>query len=246
MKRILQISAVALFIVFGLTAGCIAQDLTKTYLDGSYRVTENIAEARYYRTVQAHESGQVKVLIHYTSDVVKMQGYFTDSSLAKENGEFIFYYRNGQVESRGQYCEGKKCGIWKRWAWDGSERADRLYPDPATINKRIIDEPAVFPGGYEALVQFVSAQTVYPEEAIRKRIQGVVKISFSIDEGGLVRDVEVVERNASLISQAALECMWKMPLWEPAKRDGKSIASTFILPIEFSVSGDTGSVRVGN
>lgn len=236
----------ALLSAFGLTAGCYAQELTKTYLDGSYRPTENIAEARYYRTVHPHENGSVKVLIHYSSDVVKMQGYFTDASLSKENGEFIFYFRNGQVESKGQYCEGKKCGVWKRWAWDGSERADRLYPDPATINKRIIDEPAVFPGGYEALVQFISTQTVYPDEAIRKKIEGVVKISFRIDEGGLVRDVEVVERNASMIAQAALECMWKMPLWEPAKRDGKAISSTFILPIEFSISGGTGTIRVGN
>jgi TonB family protein len=229
---------------FGLTAGCVAQSTARTYLNGNFSEVKTEDEARYYRETMhgLHEGTQVRV--HYIDGTLKMEGNYRDANLQVPNGMFTYYYRNGQIESQGEYFEGRKCGVWKRWNWDGSAKADRLYPDRKSA-AQTVSEPAQFPGGYDAMLTFIANNTPYPDEAIAKKITGVVKISFRIDEGGLVRDVEVVERNASILADAAMECMWNMPLWTPARKNGRDVSSTFILPLIFSIKDGRGQVRVG-
>ncbi len=230
--------------VFGLTAGCLAQSEARVYLDGNYAVQETEALARYSREARMLEDGSYEVTIYYIDGTKKMIGSYNDHKFSEPHGYFEYFYRNGQRESAGEYCSGRKCGVWKRWAWDGGERADRVYPDRQ--QKKVITEPAQFPGGYQALTSFIQKHTIYPKAALEKNITGIVKIAFRIDEGGLVRDVEVVERSASMISQAALECIWNMPLWEPATKNGREVASTFILPLIFTIEDGEGKVTIGN
>jgi TonB family protein len=230
--------------MLGLTAGGFAQG-NRHYLDGNYHPVDNSQSARYYRESMHGPDGMTLVRLHYTDGTLKMEGSYSDNKLTVANGTFSFYYHNGQLESQGEFCNGKKCGVWKRWSWDGSQRADRVYPD-VHVEPTAMNEPAQFPGGYDALLNYIAENTVYPSTALNKKITGMVKISFSIDEGGLVRDIEVVERNASVLADAALQCMWDMPLWEPAKRNGRNVASTFILPIVFTIEDAIGQVRVGS
>jgi TonB family protein len=50
---------------------------------------------------------------------------------------------------------------------------------------------AYFSGGREAMVQFIRQNMKYPEEALVKRIEGVVSLRLSIDYHGDVTDVKV-------------------------------------------------------
>ncbi len=231
-------------LVFGLITACLGQNGEREFLDGSFSTLTNPALARYYRESTASEDGTVAVRIHYINDTLKMVGRYTDDNYSQAIGTFSFFHRNGVKESEGSYCAGKKCGVWKRWDTEGNPRSDRVYPDGVT--EVLVSEPATFPGGYDAMTRFISTNIRYPLEAIEKNITGRVKISFRIDEGGLVRDVEVLERNAPLISQAALECIYEMPIWAPATKNGMQISSTFILPIDFAIEDNIGVVRVGS
>lgn len=244
MESLSKCAGVLGLLVFGLTTGCLGQNGEREFLDGSFSMLTNPALARYYREYNPSEDGSVHVRIHYINDTLKMVGRYTDASFTEPTGVFTFYHRNGQKESEGRYCDGKKCGVWQRWDADGNRRSDRVYPEE--VSKVLISEPATFPGGYEAMAAFLATNIRYPDEAIAKNITGRVKISFRIDEGGLVRDVEVIERNAPLISQAALECIYEMPIWKPATKNGMQISSTFILPIDFAIEENTGVIRVGS
>lgn len=51
---------------------------------------------------------------------------FTKGKL-KEQGEFVFYFPNGKVESRGMYEDGFKVGNWERFAENGAQRPDKYY-----------------------------------------------------------------------------------------------------------------------
>jgi TonB family protein len=56
--------------------------------------------------------------------------------------------------------------------------------------KKFLKRPE-FPGGKEAFRAFVKKQLVYPEEALRKKLEGTVYLSVQIDDNGKVRDVTV-------------------------------------------------------
>jgi len=216
-------------------------------MNSSYEVTTSEVDASYYRTVDFLPGGGARVIVYYLQGKVKMEGSYFDNSLKTEHGKFLIFTGTDSQNLKENSNLGKKCGIWKRFNYDGSARADRVYPDASTFaQKGRIEKSAQYPGGYNKLLDFVSSNAIYPKEAVQQTIEGVVKISFKVDEGGLVRDVEVVESGQYFLDRAALECMWKMPLWQPAERSNQTIPSNFILPITFEFVNGEPKVRVGS
>ncbi|MGN6601052.1 MAG: energy transducer TonB [Ginsengibacter sp.] len=45
--------------------------------------------------------------------------HFTDSSLAQSNGLFVSFSVSGNKELEGNYLNGRKDGLWKKWNWNG-------------------------------------------------------------------------------------------------------------------------------
>lgn len=77
---------------------------------------------------------------------------------------------------------------------------------------------------------------VYPEEALKQRIQGVVVVEATTDEKGDVVAVRIVPGKTSqpLLEEAALTAVrqWK---YEPAVKDGKAVGVTFTVTINFAL-----------
>jgi TonB family protein len=57
-------------------------------------------------------------------------------------------------------------------------------------NKTFLNLPE-FPGGKDALKNYIKSNLVYPEEALKKRVQGVVQLLAEIDDNGVVNDVHI-------------------------------------------------------
>ena len=45
-----------------------------------------------------------------------------------EDGHFVYYHPNGQLESEGEFVKGIKVGSWKRYDNQGNRKHDRYYP----------------------------------------------------------------------------------------------------------------------
>lgn len=242
----LRSCVIAAICLFGVSTLGRAQNNERVYLDENLRALETQENASYYRTVLQRSTGY-EVHVYYLDGKLKMTGSYEDPDMRVANGAFTFYHPNGQIESTGHFCANNKCGIWKRWQANGEAKADRVYPDPAKAYESAVhDEPAQFPGGYRNLISFVDEMATYPEEALLKSLEGTVKVSFQIDEGGLVRNVNVIQSAHYFLDRAALECVWQMPLWQPAQRNGQTITSKFILPLTFSIHEGKGRVRIGS
>lgn len=50
---------------------------------------------------------------------LQMESTYLDDSLKVQHGKTYFYYRDGQIESEGDYFKGKRVGLWKRFARNG-------------------------------------------------------------------------------------------------------------------------------
>lgn len=73
---------------------------------------------------------------------------------------------------------------------------------------------------------------VYPMMARRLGQEGKVVLKLTIDENGILRDIEVIEKAGYGFTEAAVEAV-KKSTFLPAKQDGKPIASKALLPIRF-------------
>lgn len=72
----------------------------------------------------------------------------------------------------------------------------------------------------------------YPEQARKEGVNGVVVMEVVIGEDGSVREVEVVQSNANVLSEAAIEAVEQWT-FEPATLEGVPVAVRYILTVKF-------------
>lgn len=104
--------------------------------------------------------------------------------------------------------------------------------DPATIYTKV-EKMAVYIGGKEALVHDIKNNLVYPQKAKEEMIEGRVFVKFIVKRDGSTCCYSVVRSSDSVFDQAALQTVKKLGRWEPAKINGKSVNSYFMLPVTF-------------
>jgi periplasmic protein TonB len=75
---------------------------------------------------------------------------------------------------------------------------------------------------------------VYPEEARKNRIQGVVVCEATIDKQGDVVDVQVAKTADEILNQPAIDAImqWK---FEPATKDGEPIDVIYVLTVNYAL-----------
>jgi periplasmic protein TonB len=108
---------------------------------------------------------------------------------------------------------------------DGPIEVIKPISEPATY----VDEPAQFPGGMEALHQFIA------DNIDINSIDGTAKISlkFVVDTDGSISSVIVTKTTDDCKSceKAAIKVVKAMPKWTPGKLNGKEVKSYYRLPI---------------
>ena len=105
----------------------------------------------------------------------------------------------------------------------------------------IVEESASFPGGLEAMMEFLGRNTKYPDQALENGIQGRVYVQFVVYKDGSIKDVEVVNGSHEILNEEAVRVVKSMPKWVPGKQGGKSVNSRFTLPVKFRISSDSSS-----
>ena len=103
------------------------------YLDRDREHQIGLRNARFLQSYQIDSAEVYQVNIKVIeSGALVMTGAYTDSTLTTEQGYFHYFFANGSPESEGQFSNGIKTGIWKRWNFVGDAKTDRIYP-PSTI-----------------------------------------------------------------------------------------------------------------
>lgn len=112
-----------------------------------------------------------------------------------------------------------------------------ILPDPSDtlepIYYRPVEKSPNFPGGKEKLMAFISANTKYPEDALKLGIEGLVITRFTVNKDGSICDIEIRRSVDPLLDAEAIRVIKLMPAWEPGEMQGMKVRSKFMLPIAF-------------
>lgn len=100
-----------------------------------------------------------------------------------------------------------------------------------------VEVKASFPGGEDALAQFLKDHVKYPPKAAKKKIQGRVEVAFLVDKNGKVHDAKVVESVDKDLDKEALRVCRLLPDFIPATVNGEPVEVLFKLPIRFKIPG---------
>lgn len=94
-------------------------------------------------------------------------------------------------------------------------------------------ELAEFPGGFDALGNYIATSIVYPEQAKADEVEGRVFVQFIVEPDGSVGDVTLFRGIGSGCDEEAMRVIKTMPQWKPAQFKGKPVRSRFQIPINF-------------
>jgi protein TonB len=99
----------------------------------------------------------------------------------------------------------------------------------------VVEQMPEFPGGDNALNDFIIKNLKYPEEAKKQNIQGKVWIGFIVDKEGNVLEIEALRGIGGGCDEEAVRVVALMPKWKPGKQSGKPVVVKYRLPINFTL-----------
>ena len=102
------------------------------------------------------------------------------------------------------------------------------------VFEKVEDMPE-FPGGEQAMMDFVAKNVQYPKEAMEKEISGRVLVGFIVEKDGSISETEVVKGIGGGCDEEAVRVVKAMPKWKPGKQKGKPVRVHFMLPLTFKL-----------
>lgn len=111
-------------------------------------------------------------------------------------------------------------------AQDINKDSDSVY--------NILEKSGVFPGGNQALIEFLSDNIRYPRLAKEKGVSGKVYASFIIEKDGSISNIKIEKDIGDGCAEEVVRIIKLMPKWEPGSNNGKPVRQFFILPVNFT------------
>jgi TonB family protein len=100
----------------------------------------------------------------------------------------------------------------------------------------VVEEMPQFPGGIQALMQYLTKAVKYPEEAEAKGEQGRVICTFVVEPDGKVSNTMIAKGVTPALDKEAERVVKSMPKWIPGKQNGQNVRVNYTLPITFVVN----------
>lgn len=99
----------------------------------------------------------------------------------------------------------------------------------------VVEVMPQYPGGQIAMLKYLMENIKYPEQAMKKGIQGRVAVSFIVEKDGSISNVRPVHSVHPLLDKEAVRVVESMPKWTPGKHNGKPVRVRFNLPVMFKL-----------
>jgi len=115
------------------------------------------------------------------------------------------------------------------------KRTTSMKPDKDGVYEMTDVRPA-YPGGQEALENYVNNNIAYEQPALDENVEGTVNVQFVVDENGNVTDAKTIGKElGNGLDEEAVRVISKMPKWTPGKVKGKDVKTRVVLPITYKI-----------
>ncbi|SKC18162.1 M56 family metallopeptidase [Dyadobacter psychrophilus] len=99
----------------------------------------------------------------------------------------------------------------------------------------VVEEQPEFPGGQQAMFQFLGRKIKYPTAAANANVQGKVFLQFVVTDEGNIQDIVVLKGIGYGCDAESVRVLKLFPKWKPGKQNGKPVNVKFTLPVNFQL-----------
>jgi protein TonB len=136
-----------------------------------------------------------------------------------------------------------------------SETNDNLFHDLAYVEKKqqvvtqeeeieeiipfaVVEVKPMFQGkdaGEFVKWIYAKLQGNYPQAAVENNIQGVVRVSFTVNVDGTLSDIKSLRKIDPILEDCVIELVKKSPKWTPGRQQNKPVKVTYQVPVVFKL-----------
>jgi len=98
-----------------------------------------------------------------------------------------------------------------------------------------VEQMPEFPGGQEAMNEYIYSNLHYPSTLVEMGIEGRVTLRFTVTKEGDIKDILVIRGVEKDMDREAIRVVDCIPKWEPGKQNGEAVDVYFTLPIVFRI-----------
>ena len=99
----------------------------------------------------------------------------------------------------------------------------------------VVEQMPEYPGGMQALFEYLGQNLKYPEDAKEQKVEGRVIAIFVVETDGSISNVEVVKPVFPSLDAEAVRVLSGMPKWKPGMQSGKVVRVKYTVPISFNL-----------
>lgn len=99
----------------------------------------------------------------------------------------------------------------------------------------VVEEMPKFPGGPNAMFEYLDKNLKYPIIAEENGVQGRVIVTFVVECDGSLSDVKVTKSVDPSLDREAQRLVKSMPHWISGKQNGKSVRVKYTVPVTFKL-----------
>ena len=96
-----------------------------------------------------------------------------------------------------------------------------------------VEQMPEYPGGMQAMIEFLQTNMKYPEDAAKQKVEGRVMVQFVVETDGSISDVHVAKQVFPSLDAEAIRVVQAMPKWTPGMDKGRVVRVKYNLPIVF-------------
>ena len=141
----------------------------------------------------------------------------------KKNGKLNFYWNNGTP---------RRTDVFK----NGELETGTCYDKTGNVIPHFdVDMPATFPGGKDAMENYIRTNLQNSKTSIQNNIQGTAIVNFIVDLSGRITRIWISKGMDKDMKTEAMRLVRNMPKWLPELKDGELVSSIQYVGINFSL-----------
>ena len=178
-----------------------------------------------------------KTETHYVYDEPQKQQPVKKGKKAgtiKMNGQDIKVVEQGDIVT----MEGEVKQNQAEGTFAPNEAVGSFAPNESEGAFDVVEEMPEFPGGPQAMMDYLMKNVNYPKTAFDAKVQGRVIAQFVVDKEGTIRGAHVVKSVDPALDAEAVRVINSMPKWKPGRQNGKVVNVKYTIPVNFQLQGD--------
>jgi protein TonB len=175
------------------------------------KVVEKVKSSVKFSAPEIKKDDEVK-----PEDELKSQ-----DDLSKTNTAIGAFDVKGNDEAEGEVLKAKEVVV------------DEKPKEEETKVFDVVEQMPQFPGGPQALFEYLSKNIKYPVVAEENGIQGRVIVTFVVERDGSITDVKVAKSVDPSLDKEAQRVVRSMPHWIPGKQNGAAVRVKYTVPVTF-------------